>query len=511
MQLGLTDVWLLSPEIALTGLAVLVMVLDFFMRSGGTGPNRGTLAVVAIVGMLIPAGFTTWLAFSPNRPTTGFYGMLTSDNYALFFQYLFLGIGLGVILASYDFIRLYIKASGEFYALLLFSLVGAMFMASSTELITIYIALELTSFPLYVMAGMLRNNIPNNPDSSKRSSEAAIKYVLLGAMSSAILLYGMALLYGVTGTTDLKSIASALQTFTSGGPNALVLLLADVFIFAGFGFKISAVPFHMWAPDIYEGAPSPGTLFFSVASKAAGFAALIRVFIAGGLVQTSSFYVWGLIAIAALFSMTLGNIVAIVQSDIKRMMAYSSIAQAGYILVGFAALAFQPKNNSATSAILVFIAVYVVTNIGAFAGIIALANATGGERVRDFDGLFRRSPALALGMSLCLLSLAGIPPLAGAVSKVVLFIAAWNQGGFLPWLVIAGLLNSVISIAYYVGIVYRIFVATPPRDDRLPISRAASTALVLSVIGIIALTIFIGPLLNAGGMGAQSLFSYLGK
>ncbi len=269
------------------------------------------------------------------------------------------------------------------------------------------------------------------------------------------------------------------------GPDSLVLLLADIFIFAGFGFKISAVPFHMWAPDIYEGAPTPGTLFFSVASKTAGFAALIRVFVAGGLIQSSSFFLWGMIAIVAMLSMTLGNVVAIVQTDIKRMMAYSSIAQAGYILVGFAALAYNPNSQSGNAAILVFLAVYVLTNIGAFAGIIAMANATGGERVRDFDGLYRRSPGLALGLSLCLLSLAGIPPLAGALSKIIIFITAWNQGGLLPFVVIVALINSVISIAYYVGVVYRIFVSPPPREDRLRVSPSITVALTISAIGIL--------------------------
>jgi len=414
-------------------------------------------------------------------------------------------IGAGVVLASYDFVRLYMKSAGEFYSLILLSLVGAMMMASSRELITIYISLELTSIPLYIMAGMLRTNIPGDPTSAARSTEASLKYVLLGAMSSAILLYGMALLYGTTGSTDLGEIAKALTTGFSGGPNSLVLLLADIFIFAGFGFKISAVPFHMWAPDIYEGAPTPGTLFFSVASKTAGFAALIRVFVDGGLLRTDSTYLWVLIALTAVLSMTFGNIVAIVQSDIKRMMAYSSIAQAGYILVGFASLAFKPQNNGAGAGMLIFLAVYVLTNIGAFAGIIALANATGGERVRDFDGLIRRSPALAVGMSLCLLSLAGIPPLAGALSKIFIFIAAWQQGGILPLLVIVALINSVISIAYYVGVVYRIFVVAPAREDRLRISPAISAALTISVIGILATTVFFQPLLTAGINGAGSL------
>ncbi len=498
-----TDSWLLSPEIALAGLALVVVLLDFFVK------RRGVIAFVSVLGLIVPAAFVTWIATTSGRQTSAFFGMLTVDNYALFFDYLFLLIGAGVILASYDYVRLYMKNAGEFYALILFSLVGAMFMASSTELITIYISLELTSFPLYVLAGMLRQNVPGDPTSAGRSTEAAIKYVLLGAMSSAVLLYGLALLYGVTGSTDLREIATALGTGFAGGPNSLILLVADVFIFAGFGFKISAVPFHMWAPDIYEGAPAPGTLFFSVASKTAGFAALIRVFIDGGLVRTNSFYLWGMIGIVAVLSMTLGNVVAIVQTDIKRMMAYSSIAQAGYILVGFTTLAFNPTNSSGDAAILVFLAVYVITNIGAFAGIIALANATGGERIKDFDGLVRRSPALAVGMALCLLSLAGLPPLAGAISKIVIFITAWQQGGLLPWLVIVALINSVISIAYYVGVVYRIFVVAPPREDRLRVSPAITLAMTLSVIGILAATVFIQPLLSAGGMGTSDLFGFL--
>ena len=490
-----TDVWLLSPELSLTVLALVVLSLDFVVK------RRSTLAIVSLLGLIVPAGFVTWIAVA-DHPTRAFFNMLSADNYALFFDYLFLLIGAGVILASYDYVRLYMKNAGEFYTLILFSLVGAMLMGSSTELISIYIALELTSFPLYVMAGMLRKNIPGDPTSAGRSSEAALKYVLLGAMSSAVLLYGMALLYGTTGSTDLGEIARAIVSIAQGKPDSLVLLLADVFIFAGFGFKISAVPFHMWAPDIYEGAPTPGTLFFSVASKTAGFAALIRIFVAGGLLHTNSLSV--LIGLAAVLSMTLGNVVAIVQSDIKRMMAYSSIAQAGYVLVGFAALASTKGDQSSSAGILVFLAVYVITNIGVFAGIIALANATGGERVRDFDGLVRRSPALAGGMAICLLSLGGIPPMAGAFSKIFIFIVAWNQGGFLPWLVIIALINSVISIAYYVGVVYRIFVVAPPREDRLRVSPAISAAMALSVIGILVLTIFIGPLLNAGGLGAIS-------
>ena len=291
-------------------------------------------------------------------------------------------IGFGVILVSYQYVEKYLRATpGEYYSIILLSLSGMMLMASTNELITIYISLELTSIPLYILAGLSR--------SDARSAEAAVKYVLLGAMSSAILLYGMALLYGATGTTDLTEIAKTVTTLGSGN---LLILAADVFIFAGFGFKISAVPFHMWAPDIYEGSPTPSTLFFSVGSKAAGFAALMRVFVFGGLVAASSDLSVGALAIVAALTMTLGNVVALMQSNIKRMMAYSSIGQAGYILWAWRRWRSMKHTAAGTQAMLIFLFVYVVTNIGAFTGIIALADATGRENIRDFDGFGRRSP-----------------------------------------------------------------------------------------------------------------------
>src|SRR5579875_3827933 len=280
----------------------------------------------------------------------------------------------------------YVKSEGEFYTLLLFSVTGMMFMASTTELISIYISLELASIPLYVMAGMLRT--------STKSAEASVKYVLLGAMSSAILLYGFALLYGLTGTTDLIGIARTFQSALHQG-NFLVLI-ADILVIAGFGFKISAVPFHMWAPDIYEGAPTPATAFFSVGSKAAGFAAMIRIFTYGGLFHVDLLPLLVVLSIVAALTMTLGNVVAAVQANVKRMMAYSSIAQAGYILVGFIA-SLASGNPGGNAAVLFFILVYVVTNLGAFSGIIALANLTGGEKIDDFRGLWQRAPLLSVG------------------------------------------------------------------------------------------------------------------
>src|SRR6266699_1178205 len=413
------DLYLLAPELSLALLAMAVMLVDLFVK------RRIVTVTVALIGLIIPLGFAISQVFlvgplvaNHTLPSNqAFFGMFIADQYALFFDIIFLIIAAVMILSSYSYVGKYVKANGEFYTLLLFSVTGMMFMGSTTELLSIYISFELTSIPLYVMAGLLRTG--------ERSAEAAVKFVLLGAMSSAILLYGFALLYGLTGTTDLNGIATSIKNGVHTG-NVLVLI-ASVFIIAGFGFKISAVPFQMWAPDIYEGAPTPATAFFSAGSKAAGFAALIRVFISGGLGLVNLTSLTIVIAIIAILTMTLGNLVAAVQTNVKRLMAYSSIAQAGYILLGFLA-SITGKSPDGTSAVLFFILVYVITNLGAFSGIIALANATGGEKIDDFRGLARRAPLLSAGTALCLLSLGGIPPMAGFISKVFIFTAAWGQG-----------------------------------------------------------------------------------
>jgi NADH-quinone oxidoreductase subunit N len=353
-------------------------------------------------------------------------------------------------------------------------------MASTSELISIYIALELTSFPLYAMAGLLRT--------STKSSEAALKYVLLGAMSSAILLYGFALLYGLTGTTDLQGIAKSFSSFGSGN---LMVIVADVLIIAGFGFKIS------------------------VGSKAAGFAALIRILVYGGLWQADLTPLVVVLVVVAVLTMTLGNFAAAIQTNIKRMMAYSSIAQAGYIIVGVVAtLTMSQKNHMAASsgiaAVLFFILVYVVTNLGAFSGIISLANLTGGERISDFRGLWRRAPLLSVGTALCLLSLAGIPPVAGFFSKLFIFSAAWQLGQ--PWLVVVALLNSIVSVVYYGRIIKVMFFDAPAKEDHLVTSVSLGTTITLATASLLVLTVIVQVVLNATNPAAFGLFaSLLGK
>ena len=488
-----TQIWMLSPELAVVLLSFVVLGLDLVTR-------RKTLVwVTALVGLLIPLALTFSLAYNAfgKYPASAFYGMLVVDNYSIFFKLMFLLIGFSVILVSYQYVEKYLRATpGEYYSIILMSLAGMMLMGSTGELITIYISLELTSIPLYILAGLSR--------SDARSAEAAVKYVLLGAMSSAILLYGMALLYGATGTTDLLEIAKATTTSLHSGN--LLLLVGEVFVFAGFGFKVSAVPFHMWAPDIYEGAPTPSTLFFSVGSKAAGFAALLRIFVFGGLVSLNSSYLWIMVAVVAALTVVVGNVGALLQTNIKRMMAYSSIGQAGYLLVGLAALMIH-NTQAGNQAMLTFLMVYVVTNIGAFTGIIALADATGRENIRDFDGFGRRSPWIATGLAVCVLALAGMPPMAGFLSKLVIFWSAWGQGGGMEALVILGLLMSAVSIVYYANIVWRMFVIEPAKREDIQTPVSVSVTMAVAVAGVLAMTIVFGQLLAAAGMSASSLFN----
>jgi NADH-quinone oxidoreductase subunit N len=495
-QITGTSLWMLSPELAMVLLSFLVLALDLLTR------RKALVWAVALGGLVVPTAAVFSLAFNwlGPRPQTAFFDMLIVDNFAIFFELLFLIVGFGVILVSYRYAESYLRATpGEYYAIILMSLAGMMLMGSTHELISIYISLELTSIPLYILAGLSRTDA--------RSAESAVKYVLLGAMSSAILLYGLALLYGATGSTDLTEIAHAATALQSGN---FLLLAGAVFVFVGFGFKVSAVPFHMWAPDIYEGAPTPSVLFFSVGSKAAGFAALLRIFTSGNLAAVSGFYLWVMVAVVAAVTMTLGNVVALLQTNIKRMMAYSSIGQAGYLLLGFAALIIH---NSPTGSLgmLTFLFVYVVTNIGAFTGIIALADATGKENVRDFDGMGRNSPWIAAGMGFCLLALAGIPPMAGFLSKLFIFWAAWSEGGALTFLVVLGLINSTISIVYYANVVWRMYVVEPKKRERLQIPRAVTLTMTAAVVAVFGLTILFGPLLAQISASAGSIFSALGR
>jgi NADH-quinone oxidoreductase subunit N len=478
---------LLIPELVLVAFAVAVILLDLVIQ------RKTWLAGVSIAGLVISGGFA--VAMWGGSAQAIFNNMLAVDGFALFFKVLFLGIAVLVILASTDYVSKFARFQGEYYALVLLSTLGMMLMAATAELISIYIALELTSISLYILTGFLKDS---------KSNEASLKYLLLGAVASAVLLFGMALVFGFTGQTQLGEIAQSIQAMS---PQAVLaspgLMLGLVLLVAGFGFKIAAVPFHMWVPDVYEGAPTPITAYLSVASKAAGFAVILRVFYSAfGLPQWLSLD-WGLIfAVLSAIGMFLGNVVAIPQTNIKRMLGYSSIAQAGYLMVGLATIGFSPAADIVgRSSILFFLASYAVTNLGAFIAIIAISNKLNSDLIEDYSGMGKRAPLLALALTLCLVSLTGIPPAAGFMAKFYIFSGAVQHG--LLWLVILAVINSVISAYYYLRVVKIMWLGEPASEEKVPSSGALRVALSLSCLGVLLLGIVPGLMMRLAGIAAK--------
>ena len=463
------NLYLLAPEISLCALALVVILLDLFIG------RKWILGVVSVVGLIVPAVFTIAL-WGTNE--TSFAGALVIDEFSLFFNLFFLVMAALVILSSTDYAHKFTGFRGEYYALVLLAAMGMMLMASTRELISIYIALELTGISLYVLTGFLKD---------PKSSEAGLKYLLLGAVASAVLLYGMAMVFGLTGTTHLEGIAAAISA--EGILASPALLMGIVLLVAGFGFKIATVPFQMWVPDVYEGAPTPITAYLSVASKAAGFAVILRVFYeALGPMSLD----WGIIfAVLAAITMTLGNVVAIAQTNIKRMLAYSSIAQAGYLMVGLAAvstIAPDALGQSGPGALVFFLVSYALTNLGAFIAIIAISNKTGSDQIADYSGMARRAPLLSLALAFCLISLTGIPPTVGFMAKVYIFSAGINYG--LIWLVIIAVINTVIAAYYYLRVVRVMYMGAPLSEERVPSSWALRFALSIACLGVLVLGIY---------------------
>ena len=400
-----------------------------------------------------------------------------------------------LILGSADYVERFQRSQGEFYALILFSAAGMMLLAATTELISIYISLELTALPLAALAAFLRDG---------RSSEAGIKFLLLSAMSSALLLYGMVLVYGFTGSTHLSEIAKAV-TVGSLPFGSYAMLAGITLIVVGFGFKISMVPLPDVGPGRVRGAPTPITAYLSVASKAAGFAVMLRVFyIAFGSVSVD----WGMLfAVLSALSMTVGNLVAIAQSNIKRMLAYSTIAQAGYILVGLAAVAAQaPGQDSVAlgpSGVLFYLGAYAATNLAAFFAIIAITNKVGSDQIDDFAGMARRAPVIAAVLAFAMLSLIGIPPTAGFMGKLYLFNAAVQSD--LVWLALVGVINSVVSAHYYLRVVRTMYLASAESEEGVPSSAPVRVALAVTGLGILAIGILPGPLLEISEEAIRTL------
>jgi len=478
---------LFIPELVLAGFALAVILLDLFIR------QKGVLVIVSLIGLVVAGGFT--VAMLGGSFPAIFNNMLAVDNFALFFKLLFLVIAFLVILASVDYVTKFERFQGEYYALILLSTLGMMLMAATADLISIYISLELTSISLYALVGFLKD---------KKSTEASLKYLLLGAIASAVLLYGMALIFGFTGKTQLGEIAQDIQAMPAQTLLASpALVLGMVLLIAGFGFKIAAVPFQMWVPDVYEGAPTPVTAYLSVASKAAGFAIILRVFFSAfGMPEWLSLD-WGIIfAVLAAIGMTLGNIVAIPQNNIKRMLGYSSIAQAGYLMVGLAAVGFSPATDIlGRSGILFFLASYALTNMGAFIAIIAISNKLNSDLIDDYAGMGRRSPLIALALTLCLISLIGMPPAAGFMAKFYIFSAAVQHN--LLWLVIIAVINSVISAYYYLRVVKVMWFGESVSTEKVPSSGALRLALSLSCLGVLLLGIIPGYIMKLAQLAAN--------
>jgi NADH-quinone oxidoreductase subunit N len=481
---GLTAI---LPEILMLVLGFVVIGADLFV---GEARKRslGYLATLGLVGVLAVVAVQTAPLLTPGADTRPVLGnMARVDLTAQLFRLMFVTAAALTCLIAIDFNPL--KPSGEFYGLVIFSTLGMNLMAASNDIIMLYVALETTSIALYLLAGYLRDQ--------PRSSESGMKYFLFGAFTSTILLYGLSLLYGFTGHTQFSEIVTALSAL--GPEGTLPTIVALVLILVGFGFKVAAVPFHMWTPDVYEGAPTPITAFVSVASKAAGFSVLVRVFL---IVFTPIQAQWvSIVAGLSLLTMTLGNLLAIPQRNVKRLLAYSSIAQAGYVLIGVAA---APSGELGTAAVLFYLAVYVLTNVAAFAVVEVVTNVTGTENLYEMAGLSRRSFGLALGLMLAMLSLGGVPPLAGFFAKFYIFQAAVDAG--LVWLAVAGVLNAIVGLYYYL-IVIRVIFVDPSRGDETPakVPFTLGAGLALTTVGILFLGVFAAPWYNLATQAASSL------
>ncbi|MDP6771086.1 MAG: NADH-quinone oxidoreductase subunit N, partial [Anaerolineales bacterium] len=467
-------------------LALIVIIADLITS------KRGFLQAITLIGLVVPTILSVLLwnevrvQGGSTEQIVGIFGSLVVDKFSLFFKFLFIAILALVVLASRDYSLRFPRAQGEYYALMLVSACGMMLLASTTELISIYIALELTTIPLIALSALLRD---------QRSSEAGIKFLLLGALSSAFLLYGMVFIYGLTGTTQIYEIGEVVRVLAQSDVTTTnyALFLGLVLIIAGLAFKISAVPFHMWVPDVYEGAPTPITAYLSVASKAAGFAILIRILSIGfGALAIE----WGLIiAVISAISMTVGNLVAIAQSNIKRLLAYSTIAHAGYLLIGIAAIAHDGSHTMlGISGILFYLVAYAATNLAAFFAIMIVSAKTGSEKIEEFAGIGRTSPWIAFALTLSMVSLIGLPPTVGFIAKLYIFNAAISNG--LLWLVLIGVVNSVLSAYYYLRVVRVMYFVEAPSDNILHVPKTSRFALAIVTIAIIMLGLLPTTVLN---------------
>ncbi len=476
------DYSLLTPEFCLGALAALVLALDLFVPRF----RKDWLAFVTAAGLIGIAG----MSFGWVNKESNFSNVLFVDNYTTFFRVFFTLSAAAVVLMSTNFVQAKLRHPGEYYGLIVLSTIGAIYMAAARELLTAYISLELLSFSLYVLVSFAK--------SDARSNEGGMKYMLLGAFASAIFLYGLSFIYGSAGSTFYDDIAAAYTNGTSGFD--LGLLAGLVLVLAGLGFKVAAVPFHMWTPDAYEGAPLPITAYLSATSKAAGFALLLRLF-SSALLPVRDDWQWMVAALAAL-TMVLGNLVALQQHNIKRLLAYSSIGQVGYMLMAIAAL--TPGDSSVASALLLHMAGYVITNLAAFTCLVAWYDLTGEEEIAGFRGMAERAPLLAASLAAALFSLSGMPLFAGFFTKFILFQAVASEG-FL-WLSVVAVTMSFVSLYYYLLVIKELYISPPDQPGRLSVPPLMSGLTILLVLGVFYVGLYPRHLLEAAQQATKLLF-----
>jgi len=474
------DFHALAPEIVLTGTLVVVLLVDLFTEED----SKWALASLSGIGLLAALVPVITLAIDGGDRVL-FGGAYVVDDFSLVFKALFLLSGYIVVLLSTNYVAEGDYYEGEYYFLLLSSLLGMVVMASARDLITMFVALELLSIPAYLLAGWRKRDL--------RGNEASIKYYLMGVFASGVMLYGMSLLYGLTGTTLIADIGASIGEASSSAP---IVTLAIILTLIGFAFKVSAVPFHSWAPDTYEGAPTPITSFLAVASKAAGFVALmILVFVGfGGRDDVTQWF----FAALSILTMTVGNLIALRQTNAVRMLAYSGIAQAGYML---APLATTGEPATAVTSVVVYLVIYAAMNLGAFAVVIAVSRKTRSGEISSFGGLFEYAPGLAVTMTLFLFSLAGIPPLAGWVGKFLIFRSVLEGTTTLGIvLAVAIAINSVIALYYYANVAREMWMQPVPGDDRTPIKVPISlvAAMAITVVATVVMGVIPGVVTHFG-------------
>lgn len=478
------DLIRILPEIVLSGFAILVMVLEPFV-----GASRKTaLGWVAFFGVVCASASVHWTSFSPGP---AFGGSVAADPFAFYFVLLFLLVAALTLLGSMNYLERDRINHGEFYALILFATIGMGLMASSTDLIMVFIGLEISSISTYVLAGFKRREAPSN--------EASLKYFLLGSFATAFFLYGVAFVYGLTGTTNLGVLSERLSAPEQSSSLARMALLL---MFVGLGFKVSTAPFQVWTPDVYQGAPAPVTAFLSTGPKAAAFAVLLRIFL-GPLSAGAAFSFWT-IWVSAVLTMSVGNLAALLQTNVKRLLAYSAIAHAGYILVGIAA-AMETNGVEGTSSVLFYLVAYALMNVGVFVLIAHLAGA--GERwtqLQDYVGLGYERPGVAACLAVFMFSLAGIPTTAGFFAKFYVFRAAVHSQ--LVWLAVIAVLNSLVSVYYYLALVVTMYMREGKAEaGSLLLPWPLRAALAASVLGIFYLGLFPGFILSLARRAAIPL------